>query len=42
MKRVYRQHWFPTLAKMILLGIWQIFSSIVLILTVFLSAMLHV
>jgi hypothetical protein len=42
MKRVYRQHWFPTLAKMILLGIWQIFSSIVLILTVILSAMLHV
>lgn len=40
MKRIYRQHWFPTLAKMILLGIWQIFSSVVLILTVFLSAIL--
>lgn len=41
MKRVYRQHWFPTMAKMILLGVWQIFSTAVLALTVFLSAVLH-
>lgn len=42
LKRVYGQHWFPTMAKMVLLGIWQIFSTIVLMLTVFLSAVLHV
>lgn len=42
MKRVYRQHWFPTIAKMILLGIWQIFSIALLALTVVLSAVLHV
>jgi uncharacterized protein DUF3667 len=41
MKRVYRQHWFPTLAKMILLGFWQIISSVLLVLTVVLSAFLH-
>jgi hypothetical protein len=41
MKRVYRQHWFPTLAKMILLGFWQMISAVLLMLAVVLSAFLH-
>lgn len=38
LKRVYQQHWMLTLVKMVLLGIWQIFSSVVLMSTVMLTA----
>ena len=42
LKRVYQQHWFLTIFKMMLLGIWQMFSSGILAMTVLLSAFFSV
>lgn len=42
LRRVYRQHWMLTLAKMILLGFWQILSAAVLLSGVVLYAFFQV
>lgn len=42
LKRVYQQHWFVTAFKMVLLGFWQIFSSVILTTAVTLTAIFSV
>ena len=42
LRRVYKQHWFMTIFKMVMLGFWQIFSAVLLIPLVVLYAFFHV